>query len=330
MVGLVQHVFSNTVSNATGTITIWNVSGVQQTIAATNVVRPQDWNSTHNMSVTLTGNTAFGNTSVVGGTNIIFRASGGLMFSGNSAGSSIGLGLAQVASGSLFPGGSAQGQGSYQTLSPTTSSLYLYPWYPVPDVTWVSVALPISLASSQSTGATSNSGGYTITFGLYSVSSTALSSMTTVTAGIKYSYTSNSITYSVSAGASSFTRTGIANQSLFNGAISWYIPMSTSVSGGGSYFIGYVMSAQGQTQTSGTGSAGFQMQLYGAALTGATWGRFDSSTVVAGSISNSDRFSPVVYNTGTLGFPASIPYGTTNSALNYVSNFAFFQVVNSV
>src|SRR5882672_1506310 len=127
MVGLVQHVFSNTVANATGTITIWNVSGIQQTMAATNVVRPQDWNSTHNMSVTLTGNTARGNTSVVGGTNIIFSASNGVMFSGDSAGSSIGIGLARVAGQWGFPGGSAQGQGSYQTISPTTSSLYLYP-----------------------------------------------------------------------------------------------------------------------------------------------------------------------------------------------------------
>lgn len=328
MVGLVQHVFSNTIPSATGTITIWNISGNSTTVAATNVVRPQDWNSTHNMSVTLAGNTAFGNTSVVGGTNIIFSASNGIMFSGDSAGSSIGIGLAQFASAWAFPNFES-GQANLTTFSPTTSSLFLYPWYPIPNVTWSNVILPISLVGSSSAGATSASGGYTITFGLYSLSSFSLSSMTTATVMMKYSYTSNSITWSFSAGASSFSSTGTANSSLFNGPIFWYIPWASSVSGGGSYFIGYDISAAGQTANAN--SAGFELRLFGmnVGASGSIWGKISSGGASASNLSNTDRWTPVQYSAGTLAFPASIPIGSNNSALQYASQYAFFELANS-
>src|SRR5258706_2880187 len=346
MVGLVQHVFSNTVANVTGTITIWHVSAIQQTIAATNVVRPQDWNSTHNMSVTLTGNTAFGNTSVVGGTNIIFRASGGIMFSGNSAGSSIGLGLAQVASQWFFPGEKVQGLGQLSTFAPTSYSLYLYPFYPIPDVSWSNIVMPVSLASSVSAGDSSASGGFTFSFGLYSLSSPALSSMTTNTFAIQYSLTNTNISWTLSNGAGSstvFSSTSFASR--FNGAVSLYIPWNTSVSGGGSYFIGYVISAAGTTASAN--SAGMGLSFFGASLatfTGTTnttssglgvgavsWGSINTATALISGAGITDRVFPVGYSAATGAFPASIPIGsnTTNTSLRVMSQIPFFQVVNS-
>jgi hypothetical protein len=79
----VIHVKSNTVADFTGTVTVGNSAGATTTIAATDLVRPSDWNSNHSLLYTLTGNT-LGN-STVGGTNLILAASGGVSLSGNGA-----------------------------------------------------------------------------------------------------------------------------------------------------------------------------------------------------------------------------------------------------
>lgn len=327
MVGLVQHVFSNTIVNATGTVTIWNTAGVSTTVAATDIVRPQDWNSTHNQSLTITGNT-IGNTSVISGTNIVLSGGPGIRLSGDSANSRVGFQLAGApANAWAFPN-IESGQNNLSVFAPTTASLLLYPWYPLPDVSWSNVILPISLSASSSAGATSNSGGYSITFGLYSLTGLSLSSMTTATAQIKYSYTSNSITYTVANGASSFSSSGSANSSLFNGPIFWYIPWATSVSGGGTYYIGFDMSAAGQVTAA---SAGFQMSLFGMAAVGGvtSWGKISSGGASAAALRNTDRWTPVLYSTSTTNFPASIPIGSTNSALNYVTVYPLFEIANS-
>jgi hypothetical protein len=47
----ILHVKSNTIADFTGTITGFNSTGGTQTIAATNLVRPSDWNSAHKWNV---------------------------------------------------------------------------------------------------------------------------------------------------------------------------------------------------------------------------------------------------------------------------------------
>lgn len=76
----VSHVKSNTVADWTGTVTVGNSTGGTQTIAATDLVRPVDWNSVHNQFYTLTGNTT--NASTASGTNVVLGATGGLTISG--------------------------------------------------------------------------------------------------------------------------------------------------------------------------------------------------------------------------------------------------------
>lgn len=72
----VSHVFSNTVANWTGTVTVGNSDGNTLTIAATDLVRPTDWNSAHNQFYTLTGNTTANTTASA--TNVVFAGSGGV------------------------------------------------------------------------------------------------------------------------------------------------------------------------------------------------------------------------------------------------------------
>lgn len=77
----VSHVKSNPVANMTGTVTVFNSAGVTTTVAATDLVRPTDWNSAHNQFITLGGNTL--GASTISGTNIEFHGAGNVSLSGN-------------------------------------------------------------------------------------------------------------------------------------------------------------------------------------------------------------------------------------------------------
>ena len=77
----ISHAFSNTQANATGTLTVWN-GGSTVSVAATDVVRPQDWNSAHNQFYTLSGNTS--NASTASGTNVVLQGAGGVTLAGST------------------------------------------------------------------------------------------------------------------------------------------------------------------------------------------------------------------------------------------------------
>jgi hypothetical protein len=70
----VSHAKSNTNSDWTGTVTVGNSTGGTATIAATDLVRPADWNSAHNQLVTISGAATAG-TSAGSGTNLVYGGS---------------------------------------------------------------------------------------------------------------------------------------------------------------------------------------------------------------------------------------------------------------
>ena len=78
----ITHIKSNIVPDFTGTVTVYDNSGSTQTVAATNLVRPSDWNSAHALAITLTGNTA--GESTVSGTNIIWQGGPNITLSGSA------------------------------------------------------------------------------------------------------------------------------------------------------------------------------------------------------------------------------------------------------
>lgn len=86
----VSHAKSNTVADFTGTVTVYNSAGATTTVAATDLIRPSDWNSGHNQYYTLAGNT--NNASTVSAQNVVL--SGGnnvtLIGSNSSIGFSVG------------------------------------------------------------------------------------------------------------------------------------------------------------------------------------------------------------------------------------------------
>ena len=78
----VSHIKSDTIADFTGTVTGFNSQGSTITIAATDLVRPVDWNSAHNQFYSLTGNTN-GN-STASGSNVLFAGSGGITIGGST------------------------------------------------------------------------------------------------------------------------------------------------------------------------------------------------------------------------------------------------------
>lgn len=78
----VSHVKSNTAANMTGTVTVFNSAGVTTTAAATDLMRPLDWNSAHNQFITLGGNTL--GASTLSGTNIEIHGAGNVSVSGTN------------------------------------------------------------------------------------------------------------------------------------------------------------------------------------------------------------------------------------------------------
>lgn len=76
------HIKTNTVADFTGTVTVYNQTGGTQTVAATDLVRPSDWNSQHKMLLTFTGNTT-GN-STVSGISIPISGAGGVSVGGSN------------------------------------------------------------------------------------------------------------------------------------------------------------------------------------------------------------------------------------------------------
>lgn len=76
----ISHFKSDTIADFTGTVTVYDQLGSTQTVAATDLVRPSDWNSAHYINYALSGNTAGASTisgmdvTLVGGNNITLSA----------------------------------------------------------------------------------------------------------------------------------------------------------------------------------------------------------------------------------------------------------------
>lgn len=76
------HLKTNTIADFTGTVTVYNQTGGTNTVAASDLVRPSDWNSVHKMLLTFGGNTT-GN-STLSGTNIHIAGAGGVSVGGSN------------------------------------------------------------------------------------------------------------------------------------------------------------------------------------------------------------------------------------------------------
>lgn len=114
----ISHVKSNAVADWTGTVTVFDSQGSTATAAATNLVRPVDWNSGHNQFYTLSGNT--NNASTASGTNVVLQGVGAVTLAGSTG--TIGISVANPVTHKMF---SIPGEATLQNQG--QSSLHIQP-----------------------------------------------------------------------------------------------------------------------------------------------------------------------------------------------------------
>lgn len=85
----VGHVKSNVVPDFTGTVTGYNSQGSTTTYAATDLVRPSDWNSVHSFNQSLSGQ-VLGGATTASGTDLVFGFTNGMQASFSTVASAAG------------------------------------------------------------------------------------------------------------------------------------------------------------------------------------------------------------------------------------------------
>lgn len=216
------HVKSNTVADFTGTVTGFNSQGSTTTLAATNLVRPGDWNSAHRMNGTVSGNTA-GQSTYSGVTNVVYQGGNNVTLSVATA--------ASVATVVISAGNGTQSR--YHPYADRLmvvgqqgqGTLCLDPDF-IPNITFDRIQIPMNYT------ATSNqSGSITISMhvGIYSKNGSTLSLMhsTSQTHGITNSGTAGN--YSLNSGMRNLT---IPWSSSVSEGQYWYGVLSRTTTGG--------------------------------------------------------------------------------------------------
>jgi hypothetical protein len=219
----VSHIFSSPLAEDTGTVTVFNSQGLSVTQVASSLVGPNEWNSAHNATTTLTGNTL--GASTVSGSNIILSATGQLSLSGNA--STI---VFTAPSNSTISGLNINYPWALTSSNLGNSSVRFAPFtaeYPL-TITQMNIPVSFLLTSTSST----QTAGLTWAGGVYSQTGTTFSSMATGTVALSMSSSSST---------ASFTLTGMGSSTSFStgggvnlGAAIKYIniPMSTLIPAG--------------------------------------------------------------------------------------------------
>lgn len=249
----ITHVKSNTVADATGTVTFWNGT-TTGSIAATNAVRPSDWNSQHALQFTLAGNTT-GN-STVSGTNVIFNGAGGISIGGSNG--------SLMISGPSGAGGVTHSFYNEFKEAPLVAgqigngSLHIQRWAGVPHLTMDRVVMPVLFS-----GATNSTGTMTVSFhvGVYTknVSTLSLLQSSSWTTAVTHSGTANSTLNSGMRIVSFGWSTSLADGDYFIGVL------SRTTSGGANMTLSQMVNSQINSAFSGylgsVTSASVQMSL---------------------------------------------------------------------
>ena len=320
----ITHFKSDTIADATGTVTFWNGT-TTGSAAATDLVRPSDWNSNHALAFTLTGNTTLSSTG--SGSAIPFAGSGNVAL-GFSAGSLIFSGVGNATVSALVPyfpaSTSSQTIGGFGT---TTASALVFPVPIVQDVQFNHIKILQSLSMVSSTV----SGQQTISsrFGLFSNNAGTLSQISSGSFSIAATVSSVSGTISFPSGTgtsgyaygtSSWSATAQA-QSLFGTAGNRIIELQFG--GDMSLAPGLYYMGVHQRQSTSSAAVGLSSGFVGNAMNGSSAvGPIGRSTA---AFSSNDSFHLGAHgfytSTGSAGYsgtalPASMLLSGFNNNVN--------------
>lgn len=296
----IVHAFSNAVADATGTLTAWN-GATTASIAATDVVRPSNWNSAHNVVYAMGGNTT--NASSVSGTDVVIAGMGGVSVGGSNGSMIISAPPpVTIMDMELFELGNNTSFSSYGH-----NTLYFQGFRPIANVSMTAIEMSVSLSSA--TSSISHSVGETLSYGWYSkgtgTNSSRFESMATSSFVMRASFSSNlsgGLTFGDNGTSYTVSSAGTVFGSVLSGQKIISLPMATSLSAGGDYMLCF---ANSTASVGGTGAlrASFMVMT---CQTNASYGIIANNTVAISAASNTNEPSMVIYTATSGAWPSTI------------------------
>lgn len=310
----VIHVKSNTVADMTGTVTVGNSAGATTTIAATDLVRPSDWNSNHSQVITLTGNTSLNSTA--GGTNLHWQGMNGITLVGSTGTLAISGPVGTFHSTIVAPfDNKVPSQGS--SFSVGQNSLYIMP---CPLESYISadhVRVPVFVTNSSSAAASVQK-GLTFEFGIYSkhpASSTKLTLHYSTSYTIAASHNSNvswmlslitAIGNSTSYNTVSASSAGLNLSNSLHGNRELIMPISSVLSAGEWWWA-----IRASSSSAGAGGSVLQISNFGVGYS--TYNRIGQNTNSSNSAMYGPNMAMGLYSNTTGAMPVSINFTQVNN-----------------
>lgn len=239
----VSHNKSLTQADFTGTITAFDSNASTLTIAATNIVRPSDWNSQHNFFLSLSGNTA--GSSSAQGTNLVFAGGPFMTLSMVTAAGAATLsfsGLPDTPYVSRYTEFGFDGNTTTIGLTAITNALFRV-FAVLEPVSFTRIDIPI-FANPSSSAATNTAGAQISSYlVLYTNNASTLSPIVGTTGQTTFTWASNS-----------------ANWSSLTGGKYLSFPIASSLVPG-EYFFGWQVSTSTFSSGANTTSLNFNMSV---------------------------------------------------------------------
>ena len=265
------HVKSNGIGDFTGTVTVPTSNGGTETKAATDLVRPSDWNSAHNFFQTISGNTG-GDASTASGTNLVIGGTNGMGVSLSTA-----AGAATLLVGHPVLSGYNPYAGMPLVAGQLGQATLQFEPEELPTVQMDRLLVPII-----NTNSSNSSGSHTISswVGIYTRNASTLSLLVSTS-------TSLALTHSGTAGS----------YSLYSGIRLVSIPFTTTLQSG-EYWIAQV------SRTTSGGANGTYSNLVGSNIASNFLGFWSSSHNTTYQLT----LGQGVYTATTSGMPASVAF----------------------
>lgn len=216
MVGALFHVKTDTIPDFTGTVTVFDSLGSTLTANATDLVRPSDWNSTHNALLTLNGNTS--GVSTVSGTNIVLAGGFGINLSAaqGASAATVSIGLNDILTGCVPRWPASTGTQSMGPMGTSTASVFLHPFFLDGDIAFN--ALRLMASNSFVTSTVSGQQSLTSNWGIFSNNAGTLSLISSLSLSFAVTNSSGSATVSF-ATSTNVTGYGYATSSFSASAL---------------------------------------------------------------------------------------------------------------
>jgi hypothetical protein len=305
----VIHVKSNTVADFTGTVTVGNSAGATTTIAATDLVRPSDWNSQHSVVFTLGGNTSVQST--CGGTDLRIHGAGGITVAGSTGTLVISGHVGTLLSTVLAPG-DMKVPFAQSSFSIGQNSLFIFPCHLESDISADHMRMPVFVTNSSSAAASVQK-GQTFLFGVYSKvpgDQTQLTRHYSTSYTIAASHNSNvswmqsmitAIGNSTSYSTLTASSAGINLSSSLHGARELVLPISSVLSAGEWWWALHA-------STSSVGAGGAVLNISNLGVAYQTYNRVGQVLNSSNSAMYGQNMAMGVYSNTTAALPATINF----------------------